>query len=168
MDQRKGSRVHSTVQKVASSRLGARLFSRVQHHIDRAVLALTGDRTSASTVLGGLPLIVLISRGAKSGLARSTPLIPIRHESEPGKIALVASNWGQGTRPGWYYNLKANPKADCTIRGNVAAYDVHEAHGDEYERYWQCAVDTYSGYRLYEQRLDGRHVPIMVLTPAAD
>ena len=41
-----------------------------------------------------------------------------------------------------------------------------EAKGEEYEKFWQYAVNIYFGYPLYEQRVGERHIPIMVMTPA--
>jgi hypothetical protein len=63
--------------------------------------------------------------------------------------------------------LKANPRAICAIGGKVGEYMAHEASGEEYERFWQCALDTYIGYPNYKQRVDERHIPIMVMTPVA-
>jgi deazaflavin-dependent oxidoreductase (nitroreductase family) len=80
-------------------------------------------------------------------------------------LALIASNWGRGYAPGWYYNLRANPTAPVTIGDQPRTYAAHEATVDEYDTYWQKAVEMYAGYAAYEQRA-GRHIPIMVLTPA--
>lgn len=65
----------------------------------------------------------------------------------------------------WYYNQKANPQAVCSIRGKSGSYQAHEAQGEEYERFWQAAPNIYLGYPLYKQRISGRRIPIMVLTP---
>lgn len=40
-----------------------------------------------------------------------------------------------------------------------------EAAGEEYERFWQYAENTYIGFPLYKQRAGPRHIPIMVMTP---
>jgi F420H(2)-dependent quinone reductase len=76
---------------------------------------------------------------------------------------LIASNWGQDHHPGWYYNLRANPLAKCTIHGATGVYRAHEASGDEYAHYWQRASETYLGYPQYKQRIGERRIPIMVL-----
>jgi hypothetical protein len=61
--------------------------------------------------------------------------------------------------------LKANPRAIGTIRGQTATYVAHEASGEEYERFWQYAANTYLGFPLYKQRVGGRRIPIMIMTP---
>jgi deazaflavin-dependent oxidoreductase (nitroreductase family) len=153
------------MQKIAASRPGAWFFSRTLHHFDRAVLALTGGRTTLAAVMAGLPVVVLVTTGAKSGLSRENPLLYIRDESNPSTFAIVGSNWGQRRYPAWYFNLKANPHAVCSIRGKTGEYLAHEAVGDEYERFWQRATNTYIGFPLYKQRASGRRIPIMVMTP---
>lgn len=108
---------------------------------------------------------MLTSKGAKSGLLRTVPLLCIRDENEPDSFALIATNWGQKSYPAWYYNLKTNPEAVCTIEGKSGNYLAHEAQGEEYPRHWQNAANTYFGYPLYKQRISGRRIPIMVMHP---
>lgn len=115
----------------------------------------------------GLPLAVLTTTGAKSGLQRTTPLLCIRDNQAPGTIALVASNWGQGHLPSWYYNLRSNPTATCSVNGIETMFEAHEAVEQEYERFWQSAERTYLGFPRYKQRAQGRNIPIMVLVPVS-
>ncbi len=46
--------------------------------------------------------------------------------------------------------------------GRSEAYTAHEAAGEEYDRFWGYAVDTYFGYAAYKRRA-GRRIPIMVM-----
>ena len=164
MAKRQYSAFHFLSQKLASTRLGSWLYARTLHHMDRAFLTLTRGRTTLSSVLAGLPEVMLTTVGAKSGLPRTLPLICIRDEADPQTFALIASNWGQHHNPAWYYNLKAHPQARCTFGGQTGEYVAHEATGEEYEKFWQRAVDAYIGYPLYQQRAGGRHIPIMVMS----
>ncbi len=163
---RKGySLFHLFVQKIASSRPAAWFLSRTLHHFDRAFLKLTGRRMSLTTVLAGLPVVTVTTVGVKSGVLRTVPLGCIRDERDPNTFALIASNWGQDHHPAWYFNLKACPRATGSISGRTAEYVAHEASGEEYERFWQRAVDAYMGFPLYQQRAGKRHIPIMVMCP---
>ena len=56
----------------------------------------------------GLPVIILTTRGNKSGKIRKSPLMRVEHD---GEYALVASMGGAPKNPVWYYNLKAHPDA---------------------------------------------------------
>ena len=113
----------------------------------------------------GLTVVIVTATGAKSGLPRTLPLLCIRDEQDSATFALIATNWGQEHYPAWYFNLKANPRAVCSIAGKTGQYLAHEAAGEEYARYWQDAADTYKGYPLYKQRIHGRKIPIMVMSP---
>lgn len=156
---------HRFVQKFASTRPGAWFGAHVLHHFDRAAYRLSGGRATVTSYIAGLPTVVLTTTGAKSGQPRATPLLAIHDPADTRRFALIASNWGQGRHPGWYYNLKANPHASCTIRGVTGAYRAQEAGGEEYDRFWQIASQTYLGYPLYKQRLGQRRIPIMLLEP---
>jgi len=63
------------------------------------------------------------------------------------------------------FNLKANPRAVGAIRGQIETYIAHEASGEEYDRFWQYAANTYPGYPLYKHRVGARRIPIMIMTP---
>jgi deazaflavin-dependent oxidoreductase (nitroreductase family) len=165
MNQRRYSFFHGLVQKIGSSRFGAWFYARTLHHFDRVAFKLSGGRATLTSALAGLPVVLLTTSGAKTGLPRTLPLLCIRDERNPDRFALVASNWGQHHYPAWYHNLKANPRAIGSIRGQTGAYVAHEASGEEYERFWQCAANTYGGYPLYKQRVGGRRIPIMIMTP---
>jgi deazaflavin-dependent oxidoreductase (nitroreductase family) len=165
MNRRRYSFFHVLVQKIASSRPGAWFYARILHHFDRVAFKLSGGRATVTSALAGLPVVLVTTTGAKSGLPRTLPLLCIRDERNPNTFALVASNWGQTHYPAWYLNLKANSHATCSIRGQAGAYVAREASGDEYERFWQYAAETYLGYPLYRQRVGARRIPIMIMTP---
>lgn len=163
MEKSRYNLLHRTVQKFASTRPGAWFGAHVLHHFDRTSFKLSGESATITSYLAGLPMVMLTTTGAKSGQPRTTPLVAIRDEADPRRLALIASNWGQDHHPGWYHNLKANPLAHCTIHGVTGAYRAHEASGEEYDGYWQRANQTYLGYSLYKQRVGQRRIPIMVL-----
>ncbi|HNP72772.1 MAG TPA: nitroreductase/quinone reductase family protein [Kouleothrix sp.] len=149
-------------QRVAATPLAARLFSRVFHHIDNAAFRVSGGRVSVASLLIGLPVVTLTTIGAKSGVARSVPLIGI---PDGQKFVLIASNWGQARHPAWYYNLRARPRVALAWAGRTGAYTAREASGDEYAAYWERAVGLYAGYAAYKQRAGERAIPIVVLEP---
>jgi len=134
-------------------------LARVLPHADAFMLRLThGKRTI--TQIAGLPVIQLISTGAKTGQPRLSPLVGV---IDGEKIALIASNFGQKHNPGWYYNLKANPQCFVQFNGRSGMYRAREAAGDEREAYWQTAVSYYKGYEAYRRRAAPRRIPVIVL-----
>jgi len=166
MTNKRYSPLQSLIHKITSSRPGAWLASRTMHHFDHMFLKLTGGRSTMTSLVAGLPVVILTTTGAKSGLPRTLPLLCIRDEQDPTTFALIGSNWGQAHYPAWYFNLKANPQATCSIQGEIGEYMAHEAGGEEYERFWQYAENTYLGYLLYKQRTGKRRIPIMVMIPS--
>jgi deazaflavin-dependent oxidoreductase (nitroreductase family) len=155
---------HALIQKLAATPTGSRTLSRILHRVDRIIFKHSGGRKSLTSLLAGVPVVMITTTGARTGLPRTSPLLPIRDPADPSMFALVASNWGQHQYPSWYFNLKKHPRATCTIDGQAANYVAHEASGDEYEHFWRSATDTYFGYGLYKGRA-GRPIPIIVLTP---
>lgn len=154
------------VQRLATSPPGVWFLGRTLHHFDRLILNLSGRRLTLTGLFTGLPVVMLTTTGARSGRPRTVPLLYIRDPADPTTFALIASNWGRRRYPAWYYNLKADPRAQGDLGGKVGRYVAHEAVGGTYERFWQYAADLYPGYLLYRQRAGGRRIPIMIMTPA--
>lgn len=157
--------LHTLMQRVGASRPGAWFASRALHSLDHLAFKATGGRATLGNLFGGVPVALVTTTGARSGLKRTLPLLYIRDRRGSEAMALIASNWGQQKHPAWYFNLKANPRVLCSISGNVREYVAHEARGQEYDRFWEYATETYLGYPVYRERAGKRHIPIMVLEP---
>jgi deazaflavin-dependent oxidoreductase (nitroreductase family) len=146
--------------------LGALAFSKFLHSVDTILMRFSEDRLSIPGVVTGLPIVVLTTTGAKSGQARTTPVVGV---PDGDNIALVGSNWGQQRNPGWYYNLRAHPVAQIEFGGQAATYTAHEVTDpDEYKRLWQKATDIYIGFAKYQERTGKRKLPIMLMVPQAE
>jgi deazaflavin-dependent oxidoreductase (nitroreductase family) len=150
------------IQKLAATGWASWFLSRTLRHLDRPFLHLSHNRVSLTSLLTGLPVVVLTSTGAKSGLPRITPLVGI---PDGDSVVLVASNFGSDSHPSWYYNLHAHPQATLTVEGRTGTYFAREAVGDEREHYWSKAVELYRGFESYRQRSSGRVIPILILSP---
>lgn len=148
------------VQRLTSTAVLARVFSKFLHNVDRPLLAWSRGRWSLTRLLAGVPMILLTTHGARSGQARTQPLVGLPVE---GKIILIATNWGQARHPAWYHNLKAHPQARVTLGGETFDVTARQTEGDERQRYWEMAVRVYPGYALYVERTGGRKIPVMAL-----
>jgi deazaflavin-dependent oxidoreductase (nitroreductase family) len=139
------------------------VLARTLHHVDGSVFRLTRGRYTASSLLAGLPVIMLGTTGAKSGASRTVPVLGI---PDGDRTAVVASGYAQSARPpSWYFNLRAHPEAKITVDGLTRHVRAYEAEGEEKERLWRLALETYPGFTDYEKRLGERSIPIMVLAP---
>jgi deazaflavin-dependent oxidoreductase (nitroreductase family) len=112
----------------------------------------------------GLPVIIVTSRGNKSGKVRKTPLMRVEHD---GRYALVASKGGAPSHPVWYYNLKSDPNA-VAIQDGPEPFDaeVREVTGDERSTWWERAIAAYPPYAEYQKNTD-REIPVFVATRQA-
>ena len=109
----------------------------------------------------GKPVIILTTKGARSGKIRKTPLMRVEHD---GTYAVVASMGGAPTHPVWYHNVAANPDVELQDGDNRKDYRAHEATGDERAQWWDRAVDAWPDYAEYQKKTD-REIPVFVLEP---
>ena len=63
------------------------------------------------------PIVVITSRGAKSGKLRKNPVMRVEKD---GVYAAVASKGGAPKHPTWYYNFLAHPEVDAPGRARAA------------------------------------------------
>jgi deazaflavin-dependent oxidoreductase (nitroreductase family) len=159
------SSLQRLLQRFPASQLGAWIFARTLHPLDRLLLRLSRGRVSVPGVVAGLPVIMLTTIGAKSGKLRTVPVVGLR---DGDKVVVIASNFGQTHHPAWYYNLRAHPEATLELPGRTGAYHAREATPTERETYWRRASDLYIGFPKYQQRTHGRIIPIIVLTPQTE
>ena len=131
------------------------------HHLDKAVLKLTGGKFTVAEILGW-NIIQITTTGAKTNQPRTMPLVGVFDDE---KIALIASSFGREHNPGWYYNLKAHSECEVFLKGKTKKYIARELAGEEYAHYWQLAVSLYEGYEKYKERTAPRHIPVMLLEP---
>jgi len=119
----------------------------------------------ANTLLDtGMPVIVVTSRGAKTGKVRKNPLMRVEHD---GEYALVASKGGTPENPEWYHNLVAHPDEVLVQDGpEPLKVSIREISGDEKAQWWERAVAAYPPYAEYQEKTD-RPIPVFVATPVA-
>ena len=58
----------------------------------------------------------------------------IRDRPDGDRIVLVASNYVQHRNPGWYSNLKANPRCSVGFRGRRYEMGAYESDGERQDR----------------------------------
>jgi len=122
-----------------------------------------GSGGTEGTTMRGLPVILLTTRGAKSGKIRKTPLMRVEHD---GKYAVVASQGGAPKHPVWYFNIVADPHVelqDGPVRQDMTA---RELSGAEREEWWERAVAAYPDYADYQKKTD-RVIPVFLLEPVS-
>ncbi|MGV9677249.1 nitroreductase family deazaflavin-dependent oxidoreductase [Nocardia sp. NPDC003482] len=109
----------------------------------------------------GKPIILLTTKGAKTGKLRKTPLMRVEHD---GEYAVVASLGGAPKHPVWYHNIKAHPHVELRDKDVVKDYTAREVTGDEKAVWWERAVEAWPDYAEYQKKTE-REIPVFVLTP---
>jgi len=121
--------------------------------------------TEATTLTDtGLPIVVITSRGARSGKVRKTPLMRVEHD---GRYAAVASQGGSPKNPLWYYNFVAHPDVVLQDGPRITEMTAREVTGDEKAKWWERAVAAYPPYAEYQEKTS-RQIPVFVLEPTSE
>ncbi|MET7689356.1 nitroreductase family deazaflavin-dependent oxidoreductase [Streptomyces sp. NPDC005483] len=129
---------------------------------DQVELYESSGGTEGNTLMDtGMPVIVLTTRGAKSGNIRKTPLMRVEHD---GSYAVVASQGGAPKHPVWYHNVKADPQVELQDGPVKRDFTAREVTGAERDKWWERAVAAYPPYADYQTKTD-RVIPVFVLEP---
>ncbi|HEX7536186.1 MAG TPA: nitroreductase family deazaflavin-dependent oxidoreductase [Dermatophilaceae bacterium] len=123
-----------------------------------------GSGGTSGTTMRDMPVIIMTTRGAKSGKVRKVPLMRVEHN---GEYAAVASMGGAPENPVWYNNLLANPHVVLQDGAVVQAMTAREVTGEEKSIWWQWSVAAFPDYADYQAKTE-RSIPVFVLKPTAD
>jgi len=107
----------------------------------------------------GTSILILHTKGRKSGQTRKNPLIYGRAGDD---YVIVASKGGAPDHPGWYKNLLAHPDAEIQVKGDVIPVRAHTATADEKKRVWPIMTAEWPDYDGYQQKTK-RDIPVVLL-----
>jgi F420H(2)-dependent quinone reductase len=110
----------------------------------------------------GVPVIILWTRGRRSGTVRKTPLMKVR---DGDRYAVVASMGGAPEHPQWYANITAEPRVSLQDGPEVRDFVAREVTGEEKAAWWSKATAVWPDYDAYQEKTD-REIPLLVLEPA--
>ena len=158
--------VQRGLQSAAQTKAGAWVFQRTLYRIDRPLHRWSKGRYTIPWVVTGLPIIMLTSIGAKSGLARTMPVAGIPLEGEHGgDVAVLGTNYAQPKSPAWVFNLTAHP--ECTVAWrdrSASAVAIPIVEPEDLEVLWGKATQIYSGFAAYRERINHREVKMFRLS----
>jgi proline iminopeptidase len=107
----------------------------------------------------GSKILLLTTKGRKTGKATTTPLI---YENDGENYVIVASKGGAPEHPGWYRNLAKTPDVEVQVKDDVFSAQARVAEGAERERLWKLVNQQWPDYDAYQQRTQ-REIPVVVL-----
>jgi F420H(2)-dependent quinone reductase len=107
------------------------------------------------------PIVVITSRGARSGRLRKNPVMRVEHG---GVYAAVASQGGAPQHPTWYHNFVADPVVQLQDGPEPRLYRARIAEGEERAEWWERAVRQFAPYAEYQRKTE-RLIPVFLLEP---
>ncbi|SRR5581483_4415880 len=116
-------------------------------------------RANGGHVKGWAPLILLTTKGAKSGQTRIYPLMSVPYE---GTYLAVASKGGAPKHPQWYYNLVAHPDVTVEAGNETFAATARMLTGEEREKAFAKAISVFPNYAEYQKKT-ARQIPVFLL-----
>jgi deazaflavin-dependent oxidoreductase (nitroreductase family) len=130
-----------------------------QEHVDRyrATDGEEGYRWQRDTTI-----LLLTTKGRRSGDERTTPLIFRQHGDD---YLIVASKGGTDAPPAWYLNLQADPDVGVQIRGELFSARARDATPAEQPQLWREMAEVWPDYDDYQRRTE-RRIPVVVLERA--
>jgi deazaflavin-dependent oxidoreductase (nitroreductase family) len=107
----------------------------------------------------GRDVLILTTKGARSGHVRENPLVYTR---DGDKYVIVASKGGAPTNPAWFHNLRTHPDVFVEVGDEKFKARAHIIGGDEYERLYEQHASINPGFHEYRARTT-RKIPVIVL-----
>ena len=122
------------------------------------VYRLTGGKFGGE--MGGFKVLVLTTKGRKSGKILS---LPLGYFERDGGYFVVASNGGGANNPSWYHNVKGNPD-DVMIQVKDKKMKVKPEIilGEPRKPLYAWIVSLAPNYGAYEKKTT-REIPLVFL-----
>ncbi|MEV5978866.1 nitroreductase family deazaflavin-dependent oxidoreductase [Streptomyces sp. NPDC052114] len=114
----------------------------------------------------GVTLLLLTTRGARSGLPRTTPAVYLPDPRPDGdRLIVFASNGGSPKAPGWYHNLARDPSV--VVEVGAERYAAHAAPVDpaEHDELWRRQIERDPNFAEFRAKAP-RTIPVIALTRA--
>ena len=129
--------------------------------IHKGLYRLSGGRIGGE--MQGAKVMLLYTTGRKTGKQRVTPLMFIR---EGNSYVVTASNAGQPSHPGWYWNIQDGAPIEIQIMDKKLTVEAHEAEGEKRIELFERFKNVSDQYSRYDENTD-RDIPVVILTPIA-
>jgi deazaflavin-dependent oxidoreductase (nitroreductase family) len=100
------------VGRILATTRGSAIHRMLMAPLDARLMHLTRGRVLFAK--GTIPLVLLRTTGARSGVQHD---VPLAYFTDGDEVILIASNYGQAKHPSWYYNLLKNPKCELFADG---------------------------------------------------
>ena len=107
----------------------------------------------------GRPLLLLTTKGAKSGAERTTPLV---YSRDGERVVIIASMGGAPKHPAWFHNISADPEVTVEIGTEKFAARASVPEGEERDRLYAQQAAMMPAFNEYQEKTT-RRIPVVVL-----
>lgn len=108
----------------------------------------------------GGDVLLLTTTGRKTGKQRTLPLIYIMN----GPAYVLTASAGGARNPGWFFNLRDNPRAVIQVRDKQINVVAEVADKEKKRELWARLVAKIPSYETYQQKTT-REFPMAILHP---
>jgi deazaflavin-dependent oxidoreductase (nitroreductase family) len=130
---------------------------------DRLIAEFRASRAAGDGAFAGRPLLLLTTTGARSGLARTRPMMYVR---DADRLLVIASNAGAPAHPAWYYNLVAHPDVTVEVGAETFAATAVVLEAAERAQVWPRIVEQYPFFADHQAKTS-RSIPLIALERTA-
>lgn len=108
----------------------------------------------------GAPMVLITTKGAKTGRLSTTPIVPL---VDGDRLVIIASRGGAPKHPAWYHNIVANPTITVEYLAEKFEAQATIAEGAERDALYARQAAAFPAFAEYEQKTT-RKIPVVILT----
>ncbi len=108
----------------------------------------------------GASLLLLSTKGAKTGRTHQTPLV---YFQDNGSYVIIASKAGAPDHPQWFNNLVANPQVEVDTGTDTFPARAEVTQGAERQRLYDTMAAKMPNFKEYQEKTT-RQIPVVKLT----
>lgn len=120
-------------------------------------------RADGGASMGDRPLLLLTTRGRRSGQPRTSPMMYVKGED---RLLVIASNNGATADPEWYRNLSVDPQVTVEVPGQTYQARATPLTGADYDREWARIKKAFPFFAEHEVGAGIRQIPVVALVAA--
>ncbi len=131
----------------------------MKNWLERNEMVVKEFRAHGGKVEGWGSLILLTTRGAKTGQER---IIPLMHVPYGDAVLAIASKGGAEKNPLWYSNVLVHPDVTVEVGDEKFSTTARVLTGEEREKAFARAVEVFPPYAEYQKKAP-REIPVIAL-----
>jgi deazaflavin-dependent oxidoreductase (nitroreductase family) len=110
-------------------------------------------------VFEGTPIVLITTKGARSGKERVSPLA---YDRDGDRMVIAATYAGSDRNPAWYHNVVANPDLTVEVGTDIFEATAVQVTGDERDRLFAALVENIPQLGTY-RTMTSREIPVFVI-----